>query len=1052
MTETLTQLETDLQRFLPAQLLESLDTPESLRAALQHLNSLERAVVSFLPSYIAEDRTLFGESAEAATRDVGMLRAGIFMFADVSGFTALSEKLQQRSGAVGTEVLTAVINQYFEIMLEILAKSEGTLLKFAGDALLAFFPQGRNPENMTPALQAIRSGLRMQRAMREKFQPIRHEQLTALLGDDHQSSLTMSIGIAKGRLFEALVGTMTQRDHIIQGTLPGEAMDAEGVGERDEVIVPPDIADAFRDRFRFKPLDEGYFQVIDDVQDLDDFETTLLQVRRRQGVAAGLLDLEQENLHESLQKQIDKVRRVSLFVPPSVLGGLIHSEDLHLPRENRYTVTMFIHATGFAELLHDWGEDQLQRITNLLDRYYSLVQRVTSQYGGTLTRTDPYKLGFKLLTTYGAPIQHTDDPYRAVSAALEMNHALEQFNLRVHEELPAELRRPVYVEQRIGITVGETFSGEAGWKQRREYTVMGDDVNLAARLMAYAKFGQILVSSRIYKQVSSFFKAEAQAPISLKGKKAPIDTYLVSDTLESAGMLEAQGEMPFIGHELFMLKLDLLLQQARFGKVKALALVGDAGIGKTRIARQFAEMARAAKFRVAWVTCQARSRRALWATLAAQLLDVDLNGPPDEARRQFEAAVSDAKFADVRRPLSNLLFGFTPAETKSSPPPSAPAAPAERPKLNDMFAMVQAMSKDEMKKSGMFGLMRRTLESSAAEDTSASKSGFYASADKATSFEYAIMRLVMLACAAQPTLLVLDDLQNATDDSVNILRRALKEMTRGQLVVLMTYEPMSVSLDVKSEVVPDLGEDETLRVAMANLHASDLGPRLRTLLWQRTSGRPLYIESLIRTLQDNQFIEMSSGVAELTPGADVDALPDDVRQMVVSRVDRLSPDAQSLVRVAAVLGFEITRHALETIGEYTDADQFARLMDELIQSQIIESDGSDQYEFRHGMTGSVIYGTLSRAQRAKLHRTAAEYYRQRAQESAGMAVAAGYHLSKCGLLPRAIELLQQVADEAEAGGKLAMAHDIIRYAVSLMPDDHTLNARLQTLDKSASGL
>jgi predicted ATPase len=404
----------------------------------------------------------------------------------------------------------------------------------------------------------------------------------------------------------------------------------------------------------------------------------------------------------------------------------------------------------------------------------------------------------------------------------------------------------------------------------------------------------------------------------------------------------------------------------------------------------------------------------------------------------------------VRRPLSNLLFGSTPAEKRAAVPPPT-QAPAARPKLNDMFAMVQAMSKEEMKKSGVFGAMRRTLEASAVDDTPTGKTGFYASAEKATSFEVAIMRLVSLACAAQPTLLVLDDLHNATEDSLSILRKALKEMTRGQLVVLMTYEPMSVALDVKTEIVPDLGEDETMRVALANLHATDLGPRLSRLLWERTSGRPLYIESLIRTLQDRQFIEINNGVAELVPAADVEALPDDVRQLVVSRVDRLSPEAQGLVRVAAVLGGEFTPEALSVVGEYGDDDHVMRLLEELIQSQIVEPVTDGTYEFRHGMTGSVIYGTLSRAQRARLHRAAADFYRVRAGESAGLTVAAAYHLAKCGLLPQAIDLLVRAADDAERDNRQTFAHDVIQYAASLMPDDNSLRTRLEALKGATAG-
>ncbi len=1046
-------LEAGLHELLPSYMLDNLQEPENLRAALQHLNSLERAVISFIPSYIAEDRSLFGDGAEqeGGLRDQGTLRDGVFMFADVSGFTALSEKLQRASGAVGTEMLTAVINQYFETMLEILAKSEGQLLKFAGDALLAFYPTSADPTDRRSELKAIRTGLRMQRAMREKFQPIQNEQLKALFGADHGSQLTMSIGIARGRLFEALVGNTKQRDHIIQGSLPGEAMAAEGVGERDEVIVTPDIAAGLENSFHFRQMDEGFLQVIDDISDLDDFESALLTVRRRQGLAAGLFDLEQENLLDSLERQTRKVKRVGLFVPPAILSGLIHSEDLHLPRENRYTTTMFIHATGFAELLSEWGEGELQRVVEYLGRYYSSVQRIVSQYGGTLTRTDPYKLGFKILTTFGAPIQHSDDPYRAVAAALEINHTLAQFNQRIHEELPPELRREIYVQQRIGITLGETFSGEAGWKQRREYTVMGDDVNLAARLMAYTDFGNILVSRRIYAEVSGYFNAEPQAPINLKGKSQPIQTYLIRDDVESAGILSTTGDMPFIGHELFMLKLDLLLQQAKLGRVKTLGLVADAGIGKTRIASQFAETARALKFQVAWATCQPRSRRPVWATLVAQLLELDLTASPEELRRQFDEKTRDAQYAGLTIPLSNLLFGTSiPKNDNGKTKTEAPANTSARPSVNDLFAMFQQMSDEDRKRSGMFGVMRRRMEQTEEMPPAPTENtGVFKTAEKATSIDQGLVRFLSLYASTKPTLIVIDDLHQADNDTLNLLRAVQRGVGRGQLVLLLTFEPVAVNIEVKTEIVPDLSEDETLRLAMAILHANELDPRLETILWERTSGRPLYIESLLRTLMDSNFIEIVNGRVSLKDHADIDALPDDVRQLVVSRVDRLSPENQHLIRVAAVLGETFTLEALRWVGEVATLRQVEALAQELVQAQLLKELEPQLFAFRHGMTQLVIYETLSRAQRVKLHRATAEYYRN-LPASEAQPIQAAHHLAKCGLLPQAIEILTAAAESAEEAGKIDEAIASIAFALALMPDDKSLQTKLEALRQMAA--
>jgi adenylate cyclase len=160
-----------LKRFhLPGDLLAQLPDSQALATAIRRINSMYQAVSSFLPQYIADNETLY-------TEDYGDLRPGTFMFADVSGFTALSEKLQHVGGDEGIDILTEVINTFFAQMLEILAKSNGMLLKFAGDALLIFFPAGRGVDE---APLAIRTGLRMQREMKASFQPIQHPGLDEL--------------------------------------------------------------------------------------------------------------------------------------------------------------------------------------------------------------------------------------------------------------------------------------------------------------------------------------------------------------------------------------------------------------------------------------------------------------------------------------------------------------------------------------------------------------------------------------------------------------------------------------------------------------------------------------------------------------------------------------------------------------------------------------------------------------------------------------------------------------------------------------------------------
>jgi class 3 adenylate cyclase/type II secretory pathway predicted ATPase ExeA len=991
----------DLTRFIPASLQERLPDQIAIAEALQHLNSLYKALTSFLPLYIAEDEI-------SRAPDYRSLRPGTFLFADVSGFTALSERLAQENSTDGAEILTIIMNDYFAEMLEILAKSDGQLLKFAGDALLVFFPT--YDDGLTDLHKAIRSGWRMQRAIK-RFQPIIDPRLVALLGGEHSFELTMSIGVARGNLFEALVGNNVQRDHLIQGELPGQAMEAEAAGKCDEVIVDEALAALLKDEYELAKLTPSFYQVVDNQGSrLDDYEFELL--RRRRAKSSAVFDLSARSLLDHLRLQLERVHSVACYVAPSVLHELILSNDYHLRSENRYSTTLFVYATGFAEMLRDWGDQEINRVVGLMERYYSMVQRVVTSRGGTLTRTDPYNLGIKLLGTFGAPVAHPDDPERAVDAALEINHQLAQLNQRLLEELPLEFQRKPFITQRIGITLGIIFAGEVGWKARREYTVMGDEVNLAARLMTKAQPEQILISERVYERVRGSFEAEKIEPLRLKGKSQPVQAFAVKNVAAPTISVNFSSQMPFIGHDVFMLSLINTLKQALERKRRAIALVGDAGIGKTRIAQQLAMTAETSGYRVAWATCSSRSgRKTTWAALVAQLLNVDPAKDSSEARKTLRDRLRDLDLLDLEPTLADLIFDTAPDEGPDQSKPNRRAVV-----IPDESLHVGSASQSH---SAPTRRMSRTM--------------------------LALVRFLNAYTEKTPTLLVIDDLQHENSQALALLKQVLDEITEAQLVILVTHEPtITPELDAQTLVVPDLTEEETYQVALAILHSSELGERLKRLLWERTSGRPLFIEALLRQLLQAGYLDQAQGYAELKQDADVETLPDDVRELVISRLDSFNPLTQSMLRAAAVLAEDITAEALLAVSECDNPGQLHSILVELTRAQVLEKLEGNFYRFRHGLTQRVIYESLSRAQRLKLHRIAVQYWREH-RELAYQPIVLAYHLMKCGLLPEAIEVVTTAADSAEQSGDVDRAVELYTHALGMFPDERSIKAELERL-------
>ena len=1036
-----------LKRYLPDDMLDQLPDPQAMTAAIRRMNSLHQAVSSFLPQYVAENQQFYVE-------DYGALRPGTFLFADVSGFTALSELLQREAGRDGPNILTDIINDFFAKMLEILAKSNGQLLKFAGDAMLTFFP-AVSGEDESPL--AVRTGLRMQREMVARFQPIQHPQLTEAFGE-HHLELSMSIGICQGSLFEAVAGNTIQRDHIIQGDLPGQAMAAEAAGDRDDVIITAELRTKHAALFETKPMGEGFFRVIDNFGDqLSDFEFVI--PRRRRAQTSALFDFEQKNLLEDLTRQLDRLDGMSRFVTRDVVDRLAFKGD-RIEAENRQATVIFTYFSGFADLLDAWGADQLPLITSLINRYYNLMQRIIANNGGALNRSDPYQRGAKLLITFGAPVAHVDDPERAVATALEMNRQLASFNQRLREELPDDLSKgfDTFISQRIGITHGPVFAGEAGWKSRREYTVMGDEVNLAARLMSKGAKGQILVSARVWERVNPHFDTEALPPMQLKGKSQPVQAYLVKASTLSPVQRSPTSDTPFVGRDLQMLSLTYALQQAKGPRrAQSFALVGDAGMGKTRMIKQVVGQAEQTGFRVAWANCQLSHSQdqSVWAAMVFQLLQLDQAKSERGQRRLLHVRLNEMDLSNLETMLSLLIFGsYQPPEenepaTKSASSavvlPPTPAVESRSP-VPDIYQLAQV--KTDLTKSGIYGIARDQLQAAldAAANPTSPQPSFYQSVQKQISQSDSIVRFLQVFTEQTPALLVMDDAHRADAATRAILKQVLTEITRAPFVVLVAYEPEDgLDFSIRRKVtVSHLDESETAELAMRVLKVSDLGPELRRLLWERTNGRPLFIESLVRLLQQMDRITIHGERADLSGDANSEPLPENVRELILSEIDRLSPEARDLLQAAAVLGDGFTTQTVIALAEGTNAIRLEALLGELIFRQIIESLPDNTYRFRHGLAQATVYDTLNRLQRQKLHRAAAEALRaQDATDRSVLRVA--YHMVKGGVPLRGIELVSSAADQAEKAGQIDRALELYTHALEIFPHDDSLNAQLERL-------
>jgi class 3 adenylate cyclase/tetratricopeptide (TPR) repeat protein len=425
--------------------------------------------------------------------------SGSVIFADVSGFTALSERLARR-GKVGAEQLTDLLDTAFDRLLSAAYGYGGDLLAFGGDALFLLFDGDGHASRADATAQALLHALRSRPRDQSEMRGVR---------------LGISIGVDTGPVYLFKVGICFQQLLAIGPTVTGvlRLEQSAGTGELN-------AGDSFRRALEFDARSpaEGWSAAS---------ATNLLASR-----ADDLLDAR---------------------VRTHVRGGSVP--------EHRSATTCFIKADGTDELLH---RNTIETVHAVLEALISHTQTVAERHEVALLEADVYPDGLKLLMTAGVPIAAGDDLDRMISAAREI----------VAFDSPLSLR--------AGLHAGRLFAGTIGSAQRRSFTVMGEAVNLAARLMAHAPTGEVLATDSSLKAARSRYDHVSLAPFKVKGLTAPVHASLVKRPQERAAR---SPNVQAVGRDAELALLEDAWATARSGSGCAVEIVGEAGIGKTTLAQ-----------------------------------------------------------------------------------------------------------------------------------------------------------------------------------------------------------------------------------------------------------------------------------------------------------------------------------------------------------------------------------------------------------------------------------------------------------------------------------
>ena len=522
--------------------------PESSPATIDLTPFVPRVVVDWLRA-----------DARALRREL----EGTLAFVDISGFTALNERLAQK-GKLGAEEVTEVMNRTFERLLDVAYDAGGGLLKFGGDALLLFFTGADD------AARACDAAYGMRRALRELGRP----QTSA-----GPVTLKMHVGIHSDTFDFFLVGS-SHRELLLTGPGVTRTVEMEAGAEAGEILVSDETAATLPERIFGEEKAGGRLLV------------------SPPGVGGALEPLPP-------LAGLDLAACVPATVRRQVADGRAEPE-------HRQASVAFVHFGGVDDLLADEGPDEVARA---LDELVTGAQRVADEHGVTFLETDIDTDGGKIILVAGAPETAGEDEERILRTA------------RGIADLPTRL--PL----RIGTSRGRVFAGEVGATFRRTYTILGKTAALAARLMGKAKPGQVLTTADLLERSRSAFETVELEPLTLKGIAEPVVAYDVVAVTAGAAV-EAERRLPFVGRERELVILSAALGPVRMGFGNIVELIGEPGMGKSRLVEEL--QAQAPDLAAVTAMClqyEASTPYFAFRGLLRSLLELPQNGAAPDALR-----------------------------------------------------------------------------------------------------------------------------------------------------------------------------------------------------------------------------------------------------------------------------------------------------------------------------------------------------------------------------------------------------------------------------------
>ncbi|HYZ06970.1 MAG TPA: adenylate/guanylate cyclase domain-containing protein [Rubrobacter sp.] len=650
--------------------------------------------------------------------------------------------------------------------------------------------------------------------------------------------------------------------------------------------------------------------------------------------------------------------------------------------ERKYVTVLFadvVDSTGLGERLDP------ELVAEIMNGAFAFLNASVKKYDGTVARL----LGDAILAFFGAPVAHEDDAERAVRAGLDIQAAAREYALVTRRDYGVDFG------VRVGINTGLAVLAAVGDEIRTEYTAMGDTTNVAARLQSAAEPGSVLISADTYHLVKQLFELRSRGGAMVKGKSAPIVTYEVLAPRAVPGKVRGLEGLtsPLVGRTAEFKLVNDKLNEVREGRGAFVAVIGEAGLGKSRLLAEVSDSAKSGP-QVAWLEGRALSYGQAvtyypWRQVIRQAIGAQEGEAPETVREKLH---SDPACGTIPESDPGYLEVVLSVES------------------NATLKAVKALEGDAL------------VEHIAA----------------------AIRGYLRARADLMPTVIVLDDLHWADTASLELLLNVAGLVEDLPLLIICLLRPdkgapsWSATEKARSRLGASYTEIllEPLDTAHSEellgnlLYIEDLPESVRKLILNKAEGNPFFVEEVIRTLIDSEYIVQENNHWRATREIVNVTIPDTLTGVLSARIDRLPESTKHVAQTAAVLGRIFAyRTLIATCAAAPPPEQIEEVephlsvltYEELVRERV--RDPELEYIFKHALTQEAAYEALLIRRRKELHRRAGEVLEQLYPEQRGeLTSVLAYHF-QLG------EEWQRAADYAMGAGGQAVKVYALREAL-----------------------